>query len=188
MNTFTDMPTKTRSIMVGTFILIAYGVLVSSITQSPLAVMASDIISGLAVIGIALLMFPLFRRADPILPVSYLILKWVEGILMIGGGILFLIPEAREVRNSIYDGIHLYVFIISGAFFYILMLSRKTVPGFISIWGLAGIGALFVKTIFAFAGYSLEFINYFLVLIITNEIFLAIWLFVKGLDTGKEVK
>lgn len=79
--------------------------------------------------------------------------------------------------------IHLYVFIVSGAFFYILLLRRKPVPGFISIWSIAGIGALAISTTFRLIGSRQAFPDYFLILIITNEVFLALWLFVKGFKT-----
>lgn len=43
-----------------------------------------------------------------------------------------------------------------------------------------------MSTVLDLIGLSLEFLGYFLVLIITNEVFLAIWLFVKGFNlTGQ---
>lgn len=177
-----QMPNRLRSIIVGVLILIAYGVLVSGITDSPIAVMTADIISGVAVIGIAVLMYPLFRASDRVMPAAYLVLKWVEGLLMIAAGIFYFIPSTRGYRSITYDGIHLYVFIISGAIFYVLLFRRRLIPRFISIWGMAGIGTLTVSSILSLTGHPLTFLDYFLVLIITNEIFLAIWLFVRKLD------
>lgn len=178
------MSMRIRSSLVGAFILIAYGILVSTLTELTVVIMIADVISGISVIGIAVLMFPLFRGVDRLISSAYLALKFVEGILMAAGGILFLGQSTRGFRDSIYDGIHLYVFIVSGAFFYILLLSRKLVPGFISIWGMAGIGALALSTILKLIGQPQAFLDYFLVLIITNEVFLALWLFIKGLNTN----
>lgn len=175
-----DMPAKLRANLVGAFILVAYGVLMSAVTDSPMVIMIADVISGAAVIGIAVLVFPLVREQRAVLSRSYLILKWIEGLLMIAAGILYLNPSTAEFRDYIYDGIHLYVFIISGALFYILLERGGLVPRFINIWGLAGIMALAVSTIFSLAGTPLAFLDWFLVLIITNEVFLAVWLFVKG--------
>ena len=93
--------------------------------------MVADIISGLSVIGIAVLMFPLFRGSDRPLPPAYLVLKFIEGVLMI----------------------------------------------------VAGIGALAISTIFKLIGRPQAFLDYFLILIITNEVFLAVWLFIKGFNT-----
>lgn len=47
-----DMSNKTRSIFVGVFILVAYGVLASELTDSKAIIMVADVISGLAVMGI----------------------------------------------------------------------------------------------------------------------------------------
>ena len=44
---------RRRAILAGVFILTAYGVLVSSLTEAKPVVAAADIISGLAVVGIA---------------------------------------------------------------------------------------------------------------------------------------
>jgi hypothetical protein len=178
-----SMSMRVRSTLVGAFILIAYGILLSALTESTVIIMIADIISGLSVIGIAVLMFPLFRGSDRLLPPAYLAMKFVEGLLMIAGGIIYFNPTMQNLRDLIYDGIHLYVFIVSGAFFYILLLRCKPVPGFISIWGMAGIGALAISTIFRLVGNPQAFLDYFLILIITNEVFLALWLLIKGFKT-----
>lgn len=171
---------KTRAILVGVFILVAYGVLVSFITQSKIIVMVFDVISGLAVIGVAVLMFPLFKSLSKSMSVSYLVSKYLEGVLMIIAGTVFLFASIQPVRDVIYNSIHLYIFIASGFLFYYLLYGSKLVPRFISIWGAAGIFALLVSTVLKLFSMQYVVIDYFLVLIITNEIFLAIWLMTKG--------
>jgi len=52
---------RKTAIIVGALILIAYAVLVSSITESKMTVMFFEAISGVAVILIAVLMFSLFK-------------------------------------------------------------------------------------------------------------------------------
>ena len=47
---------RKRAVYVGIMILLAYGVLVSGMTQAKAPVLIADVISGLAVIGIAVLM------------------------------------------------------------------------------------------------------------------------------------
>lgn len=173
---------KTRAILVGLFILIAYGVLASSLTQSKIIVMIADVISGLAVIGIAVLMFPLFKNINKPFSFGYLILKYVEGILMIVGGLLFLITSLQYTREIIYEGFHIYVFIISAFMFYYLLFKSELVPKFISIWGAMGIFALLLSTILKLVNVQYLVLDYLLVLIITNEIFLAIWLIIKGFN------
>jgi hypothetical protein len=174
---------RTRSILVGILILIAYGVLASSITQSKIIVMIADVVSGIAVIGISALMFPLFKEYQ-CESYGYLFLKYVEGILMILGGLLFLDSSLQYVRDLIYNNIHIYVFIVSAFIFYHLLYETRIVPRFISVWGAAGIFALLVSTLLKLMNIQYSVIDYLLILIITNEIFLAVWLMIKGINTS----
>jgi hypothetical protein len=173
---------KTRAILVGILILVAYGVLASSLTQSKIIVMLADTISGLAVIGIAVLMFPLFKQLNKSLSLGYLILKYAEGILMIIAGLLFLDTTLQYMRDIIYNGFHVYIFIISSFMFYYLLYKTELVPKFISIWGALGTFALAISTLLNLANIHYLMIDYLLVLIITNEVFLAIWLMIKGFN------
>jgi hypothetical protein len=181
MRTIRELPNRLRSALVGAFILLAYAMLLGSLTELAFVVMVVDVVSGLAVIGIAVLMYPLFRGPNPVLPVSYLILKWAEGLLMIAAGIVFLTPSNQGLRDSIYAGPQFYAFIVSGGVFYILMFARKLIPSYISIWGMVSIGLLAVSAIFDLVAIELAFLEYAAVLIILNEVYLAIWLFVRGL-------
>jgi len=169
--------------LTGILILVAYGVLVSGITDSKPLVMFSDVVSGFAVIGIAVLMFPFFRVLNKKLSVSYLLLKILEGTLMIVGGIFFLDNSLRFIRNWIYSGVHLYIFIVSGFIFYYLLYKTKLIPRFISVWGAIAILVLLTTTALKLMGLNFPALDALLVLVITNEVFLAIWLMVKGLKT-----
>jgi hypothetical protein len=171
---------KTRAVFVGILIMVAYGVLASSLTQLRIIVMLADVVSGLAVIGIAILMFPLFKNINKPISQSYLILKYAEGILMIIAGLIFLSTPLQYIRDAIYNGVHIYVFIISGFMFYYLLHKSELVPKLISIWGALGTFTLFVSTFLKLANIQYSVIDYFLVLIITNEVFLAVWLIIKG--------
>lgn len=177
-----DLPIKTRARFVGVFILIAYGVLVSAITESKIMVMFADVISGVAVIGIAVLMYPIFRETNIQVSNWYRVLKYAEGISMIIGGLLFLNPSLEYIKGIIYDDFHIYVFIISAFMFYFLLFKSELVPRYISIWGALGIFALLVSTLLQFVGIHYAMLDYFLVLIITNEVFLAFWLMIKGFN------
>jgi len=86
------------------------------------------------------------------------------------------------LREVIYENIHIYVFIISAFIFYYLLFKLEIVPKFISIWGAAGIVALLTSTLLHLANLNYPLIDYLLVLVITNEVFLAIWLMVKGFN------
>jgi hypothetical protein len=173
---------KTRAILVGILILVAYGVLTSSLTHLKIIVMLADTMSGLAVIGIAVLMFPLFKQSNKSLSWGYLILKYAEGILMIMGGLLFLDASLQYMRDIIYEGFHVYIFIISSFIFYYLLYKSELVPKFISIWGAIGTFALAISTFLNVVNIHYSMIDYLLALIITNEVFLAIWLMIKGFN------
>lgn len=145
--------------------------------------MIADVISGLAVIGIAVLWFPLFN-VFKLQSYSYLYLKYVEGILMIIGGLVFLDDSFQYIRDVIYDQIHEYVFIVSAFIFYYLLYKTRVVPRFIYIWGAIGIFALLVSTLLRLLGIHYPLIDFLLILIITNEVFLAFWLIIKGLNVS----
>ena len=182
MNSSKKISNKTRAVLVGILILVAYGVLASSLTQSKIIVMLADVISGLAVIGIAVLMFSLFKQFNKSLSREYLILKYIEGILMIIAGLVFLSTSLQYIRDMIYNGFHVYIFIISGFMFYYLLYKSELVPRFISVWGALGTFALLVSTLLKLINLHYSVIDYFLFLIITNEVFLAIWLMIKGFN------
>ena len=86
---------KHRAIAVGVLILVAYSMLTYTITNNKILGVITDIISGLAVIGIPLLMFPIFNTIEnKRMNYAYLISRFIEGILMITGGIFILNPLA----------------------------------------------------------------------------------------------
>jgi len=176
---------KTRAILVGIFILTAYSMLLGLATDSKLIVMSVDVISGLSVIAISILMFPLFKKINKPASIAYLISKFIEGGIMVIAGLLFLNNSLQSMRSEIYEGAQLHAFIISSFIFYYLLYKSELVPRFISIWGALGIFTLLVSTALKIADMSYPMIDYLLILIITNEIFLAFWLMIKGFDKRK---
>jgi hypothetical protein len=179
---------RTRAVLAGVFIITAYGVLVSSMTESAIIIMIADVISGLSVIAIAVLLYPVLKAGGLILDRAYYALKFVEGALMIIAGVLVLFPGSEWFRPWIYDGIHLYVFIISALLLYILIQKTAITPRFIAYWGYAAVLALTLSTVLEWFNAKPAFIDYFLVLMITNEIFMALWLIIKGIDPAAAEK
>lgn len=177
---------RKRAIYVGIMILLAYCVLVSGMTQAKAPVLIADVISGLSVIGIAVLMYPLFKPFSKIVSQVYLSLRSIEGLLMIIAGFVFLTSSAS--RGIIYDKIQIWPFILGAFVFYYLFYISKLVPRFISIWGFAGTAVLALSTGLKLFGQSLPVLDYFLILIITNEVFLAIWLMAKGFNESAKNK
>ena len=176
---------RKNAAIVGILILIAYAVLANAITESKIIVMLSEVISGIAVIGIAVLMFPIFKPRSKKLTLSYLFLKAIEGALMIIAGIFFLSLNVSlfEARDPIYV-IHTYIFIVSAFTFYVLLYKSKVIPRFISVWGLIAAVLLLIANLLEI---SIDTLPVILLAIgyspiILNEVFLAIWLMVKGFD------
>lgn len=176
---------RTRAILAGVFILTAYGVLVSGMTESDVAIMIADVISGLSVIGIAVLLYPVLKSGGRILDGAYLVLKIVEGALMIVAGIFALFPAGEWFRPWIYEGLHLYVFIISALLLYILIQKTAIIPRFIAYWGYSAVFALSLSTVLDWFNAKPPFIDYLLVLMITNEVFMALWLIIKGFNASE---
>jgi hypothetical protein len=180
--------TKNTARIIGILILTAYGVLIGEVTKSIYIVLASDVISGLSVIGIAYFLSSYFKTYNNKLTLAYLFVKIMEGALMILGGILYLINSLQYIRGNIYEGIHLYTFIIGGYILYYLMYKTKIVPRFIAIWGFIAISSLFLTTFLKMLNISYPTVlEGLLVLIITNEVFLAFWLIFKGFNPSTRI-
>jgi Domain of unknown function (DUF4386) len=174
---------KQRASLVGIFILVAYSMLTYSITKNIALGFITDIVSGLAVIGIPILMFPIFNINDnKRINYAYLASRLIEGILMIIGGIIILFPSLESYRELIYNDIHIYFFISGALFFYILFYRTQVIPKFISIWGIIATLILLIITIIKLFGLYLPIFQILLLPIILNEIFLAVWLMIKGVN------
>jgi len=183
---------KRTAVIVGALILIAYGVLASSITQSKLVVLLFEFISGLAVIGIAILLKPYFMSHCKGATQSYLIFRFIDGILLCLAGFLFLSnnTDLLVIRDSVYTA-QTYIFIIGGVIFYYLLYKSILVPRFISIWGFIAIILLLIINLMIVSIETLPatILGIGFAPIFLNEIFLAIWLMVKGFNfTANESK
>jgi len=175
---------KQRASLVGIFILVAYSMLTYSVTKNIAWGFITDILSGLAVIGIPILMFPIFNINDnKRIYYAYLASRLIEGILMIIGGFIILFPSLESHRELIYNNIHIYFFISGAIFFYILFYRTQVIPRFIPIWGIIATLILFIITIIKLFGLDLPIFQILLLPIILNEIFLAVWLMIKGVNT-----
>ncbi len=181
---------RIRAAWVGIFILLAYTMLIFDFTGNVPFGSVADIVSGLAVIGIAVLLFPLFRldrngrindsAGNRILNITYLFSKLVEGTLMIAGGICILFESTSEYRSLIYANVHIYFFIAGALFLYIMLFRSRLIPGFLSVWGLIASVILLLVTVLRLIGIEHMILDAMLMPIVANEVVLAIWLMVKG--------
>ena len=183
-NRIEDTSQRKSAIIVGVLILIGYGVLFSGIFESLIIVMLIELICSFAVIGIAVIMFPILKPHNKRLTLGYVVCKIIEGVLLIIGGILILSLSTLllEVRDWIY-GSQAYIFILGALIFYYLLYQSKLIPRFISAWGVIALIMLLVGNLLEIMGFSPEMLIFLYLPIMLNEVFLAIWLIVKGFNS-----
>jgi len=172
------MNSRKIATIVGVLILLAYSVLASSVTDLKWVVTFFEVIIGLAVIGIAVLMFPFFKSHG--LRFGYISLKSVEGLIMIIAGFFFLGGSVFGLRDPMYS-VHTYIFIVSAFIFYVLLYKTRIVPRFISVWGMIAVVLLLVSQLWELSGSIPMVVSVIgLAPMVLNEFYLAIHLMVKG--------
>ncbi|MFQ5834202.1 MAG: DUF4386 domain-containing protein [Candidatus Thorarchaeota archaeon] len=165
-------------------------------------------VNGIAVIGIAVMLYPILKRYNEGIALGYLVFRVVEAFLSILGStrVLALIELSHEYiqagtpAGSYFETLGvlalaerhwtmemLTVFFILGALiFYFLLYRTEVVPRYISIWGFIAVLLISAFNVIFYSGFDLGIaVNLVLVLpMIANEIFLAIWLIVKGFSSS----
>ena len=162
-------------------------------------------VNGIAVIGIAVMMYTILKRVNEGVALGYLGFRGVEGFLSILGStkaasLIELSHAYNQAGPSPYfDTLAeliladrhwtmemLTVFFILSAFiFYFLLYRSEIVPRYISIWGFIAIVLITIMNLLIYTGVGIGTIGIIFALpIIANEIFIAIWLIVKGVDTS----
>ena len=163
-----------------------------------------ELINGIAVLGIGVLMFPILKQYDEHTALGYLGLRIIEAVFccVIVISPLSLITLSQEyvkagASNASYyqaagalsiaerasvAGLLIPVFLGLGALvFYRALYQFKLLPRFISIWGLVGAALILALNVLLTFGVEVGSIGMVLALpIISNEIFLGIWLIAKG--------
>lgn len=170
------------AIVVGILILIAYSILGTNNPNAKALGMSLEAISGVAVISIATLMYPLLKPFGKKISLWYFALKGVEGVLMIIAGVLFFIhqPSLLDLRDHIYL-VHGYIFAVPALMFYYLLYQSKFIPRWLSVWGcVASILLVIVNILELFK--IIPIIEIIYLPIVLNEVVLAIWLILKGFE------
>ena len=166
-------------------------------------------VNGIAVIGIAVMLYPILRKQNEFLALGFLVFRVIEGFFSLAGSLkaASLIElshayiQAGSPADSYFDALAilvnaerhwnmemLTVFLMLGAMiFYVILLRSELVPRFISLWGIIAILLLVVMNALIYLGIDLGFVFIVFALpIIGNEFFIAIWLMVKGLNPTAE--
>ena len=174
---------RKTAIIVGALILIAYGVIGSLFLESKIMATLLELISGAAVVGMAVLMFPILKPHNKNLTFGYAVVKTIEGVVIIVAAILLF---SLIINQETYYGIHgFHVYIFGSAFLMLAILLYKSelVPRFIAVWGIiASTVFIAASLINMIAGSTVIPFIFSHLPIIANEIFLAIWMMVKGFN------
>jgi len=182
---------KTRALLIGAFILIAYGSAISLAVESLVIALIIESISGLTVVAAAILYLPILKPHNKIITYGYTFIKCIEGMLIIIGAFFFLplimngttseiwVNDSRDLVYLIIEYLFGFRFLLLAILFY----QSKLIPRFISIWGLIGSVSLIISALINLIVGN-TFVPFYIshLPVITNEIFLAIWLMIKGFD------
>ena len=173
---------RNTAIIVGVLILVAYSVIGTGNPEAKILGMILEVISGLAVITIAVLMFPLFKPYNKKASFWYIVLRSIEGGLLVVTGILFLSQNTLllEIHTGIH-AVHGYIFAIAALTFYYLLYQSKLIPRWISVWGFIAATLLILVNLLEVTGIASGLMILYLPIIL-NELVLAIWLIVKGFN------
>jgi hypothetical protein len=217
MNTY-----RRTAVIVGAFFLIAMvtslagGIWLESILGAPgyLSVVSAykvqvltgsllELINCLAVVGIAVGMFPIFKKQGEGLALGYVALRVIEAAVLVVAVIspLVLIPLSQQYVSagssdaSSYQalgalliavraqlaGLLVPIFFGAGALlFYSLLYRSRLVPRFIAVWGLIAVVLLLAWNLLETFGLNVSAGVIFGLPIILNEVLLGIWLIAKG--------
>ena len=163
-----------------------------------------ELVNDIAVIAIAVLLYPLLRRFNEGVALGYVALRVLEGgffmvakvstLSLIDVSDSFLNPGDAGALDAESQGalalaqrdaaneLATIAFILGGIALYYLLLRTQLVPTFISIWGLLAIASLIAANVLQVPdltqGFEPAMLLYFP--IVLNELFLAGWLIVKG--------
>jgi hypothetical protein len=174
-------------------------------TQVVLGVLL-ELINGLCVLGIAAMMFPLLRRDDEGLALGYVAVRLIEAVLIVSAVIspLALIGLSQEyVAGGAADAAHFEAagavflaartvlagqllgifFGLAALVFFYLLYRSKLVARFISVWGLIAAVSVLTWNLLETFGIHVSFGMILALPIILNEVFLGIWLIVKGFNS-----
>lgn len=172
-------------------------------TQVVLGVLL-ELVNGIAYIGIAVLVFPILRRRFESMALWYVSFRIIEFVMQTLSDIspLSLLTLSEEFvragspESSSFQALGTlllaerywafqmvtFALVLGALIFYYMFYQSRLIPRFISVWGLIGALAVLATAMldtFGISPGSLEFLG---VLMLLNELFLGVWLIVKGFN------
>ena len=165
-----------------------------------------ELINGLAVVGIGVLMYPVLKRHNESKALGYLALRIIESVFccVIVLSPLSLLTLSREyAQTGALDAAYaqalrtlsvaeragaasllIPVFLsLGGIVLYSALYQSRLLPRYISVWGFIGAVLILILNLLLTFNVAVGMLAMVFALpIISNEIFLGIWLIVKGFN------
>lgn len=160
-----------------------------------------ELLNGVAYIGIAVLMYPILKQRFESLALGYVGFRLVEFVTQILASLcpLALVTLGKEfVEADVPASTSIHIMgatLLAGRFwafqmlsilfglgaliFYFMLHQSRLIPRFISIWGLIGATVVLVNALFEISGLDIPNLG---VLMLLNELFLGVWLIMKGFN------
>jgi hypothetical protein len=162
-----------------------------------------ELVNCIAVVGIAALLFPLMRVQNGALAAGYLGARVVEVVVLSVAALspLLLVTLGEEylaagapdaayfetagalvmaARGHLASLLTPIFFSLGALLLYVFLYRSRLVPRFIPIWGFIGVAAMFTLNMVQAFGMSISAAMVFVLPMILNEIFLGLWLLVRG--------
>lgn len=163
-----------------------------------------EVIQTIAVVGIAVLLFPILKRHSEGMALGYVGARAFEGVFVLVASLsaLLALTLSRDFGGSgaaveplgamlvasrqwaYWIGPMLW-FCVSALILGAMLYRAKLVPAWLALWGVVGAALLLVRTIFEMFGQEFSGVmqGLFAGPIAVNEMVLAVWLIVKGFST-----
>jgi len=169
-----------------------------------------NLVMASAVVGIAVLIYPILKRENHTLAIGYLSARIVEGTVLVIASVAWLLlvslgaqfVQAGQPDGSYFqtlgdllvnmsDMIFMFgagiAFSISAIILNYVFMQSRIIPKFISIWGLIAALLFLILNVMKIMGMSVLFAEVaFTIPIALNEMVLAFWLIFKGFNTPIE--
>jgi hypothetical protein len=164
-----------------------------------------EIVNGIAYIGIAVLVFPILRQRFESMALWYVAFRTIEFVMQALGDIsaLSLVKLSEESvmagapASSSFQAVGTlllagrywalqmvsFALVLGALMFYFMLYQSRLIPRFISVWGLVGALAVLSTSLLGTFGISLGSLESLGVLMLLNELFLGVWLIVKGFNS-----
>jgi hypothetical protein len=164
-----------------------------------------ELVNGICVVGIAVMLFPILKKHGETLALGYVAARILEAVVIIVAAvgpltmvalsqkyIVMSAPDAvamQAVGTALVVERTLWVsqmlaiaFGLAALPFYTLLYRSKLLPRFVPVWGFVAVVSVLAWNLLELFGISVSFGMVLAVPMILNEIFLAIWLIVKGFN------